>query len=184
MNADRDNSEQPVRWPFDPPYTADDLPQLDRQHRIIGLGAEWEASSRRAEIAATRLADAGTPPSAPEPSQAATEAHGDDERVAELLAENARLTHLLGSHADGHRCTCTMTDPGVYFGSNMHPPEWEQNPWCPTHPNVDHIRDDLLALADDWESKADAGEEEGYAAAARAVRHDAKELRAALDGDA
>ena len=59
--------------------------------------------------------------------------------AAELLAEVDRLRRLLGSHTDGHRCTCTMTDPGVYHGDNMHPPEWEPDPWCPTHPDVDVI---------------------------------------------
>ena len=37
--------------------------------------------------------------------------------AAELLAEVDRLRRLLGSHADGHRCTCTMTDPGIRRGS-------------------------------------------------------------------
>jgi hypothetical protein len=46
-----DEPVQPVRWPFTPPYTADDLPELDRLHRIIGLGSEWLASERRAELA-------------------------------------------------------------------------------------------------------------------------------------
>ena len=53
--------------------------------------------------------------------------------------EADQLRHLLGSHADGHRCTCTMTDPGVYHGDNMHPPEWEQDPWCPTHPHMPYV---------------------------------------------
>ena len=69
------------------------------------------------------------------------------QEIALLRAENERLRRtvdvqdrLLGSHADGRRCTCTMVDPGVYHGDNMHPPEWEQDPWCPTHPDADYIR--------------------------------------------
>ena len=54
------------------------------------------------------------------------------------------LIHLLGSHADGHRCTCIMTSPGIPWAS---PPEWEQDPWCPTHPDVDYIRAERDALA-------------------------------------
>ena len=68
------------------------------------------------------------------------------EHVKELLAEVARLTHLLGSHADGHRCTCTMTDPGIRHGDNAHPPEWEQDPWCPTHPDMDVILTEVARL--------------------------------------
>lgn len=41
------------------------------------------------------------------------------------------------------RCTCTMIDPGVYHGDNMHPPEWEQDPWCLVHPYVAHIRQEF-----------------------------------------
>lgn len=59
--------------------------------------------------------------------------------AAELLAEVERLTGLLGSHADGHRCTCTMTDPGIRHGDNAHPPEWQHDPWCLTHPDMDVI---------------------------------------------
>lgn len=56
-----------------------------------------------------------------------------------VLAEVERLTYLLGSHADGHRCTCTMTDPGIRHGDNAHPPEWQHDPWCLTHPDMDVI---------------------------------------------
>ena len=47
-------------------------------------------------------------------------------------AEVERLTHLLGSHADGHLCTCTM----LTGQTPWEPAEWEQDPWCPTHPNM------------------------------------------------
>lgn len=66
--------------------------------------------------------------------------------AAELLAEVDRLTGLLGSHADGHRCTCTMTDPGIRHGDNAHPPEWEQDPWCLTHPDMDVILAEVARL--------------------------------------
>lgn len=48
MTNETDRTE---RWPFEPPYTATDLPQLDRLHSLVGLGPEWLASERRAEIA-------------------------------------------------------------------------------------------------------------------------------------
>jgi hypothetical protein len=40
------------RQPFDPPYTPADVPRLDALHWLIGLGAEWMESDRRAEILA------------------------------------------------------------------------------------------------------------------------------------
>jgi hypothetical protein len=80
------------------------------------------------------------------------------DRLAPVEAERDRLRHLLGSHADGHRCTCEMTDPGR---PGISPPEWEQDPWCPTHPNMDYVlaevaaRDEVIArvraLAEQWE---------------------------------
>lgn len=39
-----------ARMPFDPPYTVDDIPQLDELHKAVGLGSEWIASDRRAEM--------------------------------------------------------------------------------------------------------------------------------------
>lgn len=67
-----------------------------------------------------------------------------DVEQADLRAEVDRLAHLLGAFADDrHRCSCTMIDPGVYHGYNMHPPEWEQDPWCPVHPDVDQIRQEF-----------------------------------------
>lgn len=39
------------RTPFDPPYTAEDLPQLDTLHDAAGIGEPWRDSERRAEIA-------------------------------------------------------------------------------------------------------------------------------------
>lgn len=38
------------RVPFDPPYTAADLGQLDALHERAGLGVEWRESDRRAQI--------------------------------------------------------------------------------------------------------------------------------------
>ena len=70
--------------------------------------------------------------------------------------EADQLRHLLGSHADGHRCTCTMTDPGVYHGNNMRPPEWEQDPWCPTHPDMPYVIEEhrkALARAESAEAE-------------------------------
>lgn len=45
-------AEPSIRQPFDPPYTRDDLPQLDTLHAAIGLGDEWLASEARANVAA------------------------------------------------------------------------------------------------------------------------------------
>lgn len=42
-----------ARTPFDPPYTSEDLPQLDALHQVAGLGYLWLTSKRRAEIALT-----------------------------------------------------------------------------------------------------------------------------------
>jgi hypothetical protein len=66
-----------------------------------------------------------------------------EQELSATRAEMARLTHLLGSHADGHRCTCTMTDPGK---PGIEPPEWEQDPWCPTHPDVDVVLAEVARL--------------------------------------
>lgn len=57
------------------------------------------------------------------------------ERVAELERENGRLSALLGSHRDGHRCTCEMLSPQTH----LEPAEWEWNPYCPTHGDVEHV---------------------------------------------
>jgi len=39
-----------ARDPFDPPYTKEDVPELDRRHKAIGLGDEWLCSDRRQEL--------------------------------------------------------------------------------------------------------------------------------------
>jgi hypothetical protein len=39
-----------ARVPFDPPYTRNDVPELDRRHKAIGLGEEWLTSDRRQEL--------------------------------------------------------------------------------------------------------------------------------------
>lgn len=80
----------------------------------------------------------------------------------EAKAETERLRHLLGSHADGHLCTCEMIDPGVYHGENMHPPEWEQDPWCPTHPDVEHIKTEVAARLAAVEALANGPAGDGY----------------------
>ena len=61
-----------------------------------------------------------------------------------LREDRDRLARLLGGHADGHRCTCKMTRHASYTA--MTPAEWEQDPWCPTHPDVDFIRAEKAAL--------------------------------------
>ena len=101
--------------------------------------------------------------------------------IHHLQSEVARLTRLLGSHADGHRCTCTLTDPGNYdvAGGNAHPPEWEQDPWCPTHPNVDAIKYWVEGLIHNWHEEADAGVDERYGRVIARVLHScANELTA------
>jgi hypothetical protein len=55
--------------------------------------------------------------------------------VHDLVLEVRRLQRLLGSHTDGHLCTCTEIHPG----SPWEPADWEQDPWCPTHPNMTFI---------------------------------------------
>lgn len=42
-----------MRTPFNPPYTADDIPQLDALHIITGLGKEWLESGTRERIVRT-----------------------------------------------------------------------------------------------------------------------------------
>lgn len=80
--------------------------------------------------------------------------------LARVTKERDRLTHLLGSHADGHRCTCEMIDPGK---PGIEPPTWEQDPWCLTHPDMAVIVAEVKALK------------------AKADRYDA--LRADVEGD-
>ena len=64
------------------------------------------------------------------------------EWLAALCRENDRLERLLGSHADGHRCTCEMLASQTPWA----PAEWEPDPWCPTHPDVDTIVMEVDAL--------------------------------------
>lgn len=40
-----------MRVPFDPPYTQEDLEQLDALHESVGLGEEWLKSEQRCIIA-------------------------------------------------------------------------------------------------------------------------------------
>lgn len=39
-----------ARIPLDPPFTADDIPQLDEVHQAIDLGEEWLDSVQRANM--------------------------------------------------------------------------------------------------------------------------------------
>lgn len=39
-----------MRFPLDPPYTSDDIPQLDALHDAIGLGDIWRTSQKRYEL--------------------------------------------------------------------------------------------------------------------------------------
>jgi hypothetical protein len=106
-----------------------------------------------------------------------TFAGGERDRALAAEAQVARLTHLLGSHADGHRCTCTLTRAANY--SLMTPDEWEQDPWCPTHPDVESIKHWIEGLAHNWSEEADYGEDERYGRIiARTLRLCATELRA------
>lgn len=63
--------------------------------------------------------------------------------LARVTKERDRLTHLLGSHADGHRCSCTEIDPGK---PGIEPPAWEQDPWCLTHPDMAVIAAEVKTL--------------------------------------
>ena len=70
--------------------------------------------------------------------------------LAALIAEVEKLTYLLGSHADGHRCTCEMLSPG----NHISPPDWQRDPWCMTHPDMDYIKAETSSLRE----RADAAE--------------------------
>jgi hypothetical protein len=92
-----------------------------------------------------------------------------NKEAAEVLAaqrdENVKLTHLLGSHANGHLCTCKP----LPRHSPWEPPDWEQDPWCPTHPNMsivqaeyNRLRQGFVVLA---RQTGDEPGSEGYAQA-------------------
>lgn len=42
-----------AREPFDPPYTSEDVPQLDKLHYAVGIGEEWLNSEKREELLKT-----------------------------------------------------------------------------------------------------------------------------------
>lgn len=69
-----------------------------------------------------------------------------DQTNATLRQEVQQLKHLLGSHVDGSRCTCTLIDSGDGYSQ---PSEWEQDPWCPTHPDMTVILDAVRQLKED-----------------------------------
>lgn len=72
-----------------------------------------------------------------------SEGEHDDADVRWLLTQVGRLQGLLGSHDDGHRCSCTLLDSG-----GIHePPEWEQDPWCLTHPDMDYVTAEFARLS-------------------------------------
>lgn len=48
-----------MRIPFDPPYTKDDLPQLDKIFDAIGLGDFWMYSDARKDIAGGKVRHTG-----------------------------------------------------------------------------------------------------------------------------
>lgn len=75
-------------------------------------------------------------------------------RLAELekaQAEILRLETLYGAKIEGIACECTEITPG----SHIEPPAYEQNPWCPVHPDVNQIRAEFAGLKDLLD-KADA----------------------------
>lgn len=44
-----------AREPFEPPFTRDDLPELDTRHQNIGLGREWFESEARADLSGVKV---------------------------------------------------------------------------------------------------------------------------------
>lgn len=75
-------------------------------------------------------------------------------RLVELekaQAEILRLETLYGAKIEGIACECAQITPG----SHIEPPEYEQNPWCPAHPDMDQIRTEFTRLKDLLD-KADA----------------------------
>lgn len=84
--------------------------------------------------------------------------HGEQRvRAEKAEAEVTRLTYLLGSHADGHQCTCTEINPGA---EGISPPEWEQDPWCPTHPDMNYVTAEVKRLRERTEEAEAAMREE------------------------
>jgi hypothetical protein len=68
---------------------------------------------------------------------------GPETGIMRLVAEVEWLRGLLGSKADGGDCTCTETHPGSPWSG---PAEWEQDPWCPTHPNMTYVLQEVARL--------------------------------------
>lgn len=48
-----------MRIPFDPPYTKEDLPQLDSLHAAVGLYDLWINSDARKELAGGKMRKKG-----------------------------------------------------------------------------------------------------------------------------
>ena len=55
----------------------------------------------------------------------------------QIAAERDRLLRLMGGDRvrEYYPCTCTEVRPAEY-GPDPQPAEWEQDPWCPTHPDM------------------------------------------------
>lgn len=101
MSADRDKSEQPVRCAC-PVNVAGDI-RCHKCREYVNVRC-WNCKTPRGEgtCPSQRLADAGTTPSAPEPSQATTEAHGNEERVARYVEAVSRsMVQPLGALPPG-----------------------------------------------------------------------------------
>lgn len=65
-----------------------------------------------------------------------------ESRRVELEKAQARILQLetlCGVKIEGHACECTEITPG----NHISPPEYEQNPWCPVHPSISQIREEL-----------------------------------------
>lgn len=63
--------------------------------------------------------------------------------IDDLEAENGLLKGLLGSHVDGHECSCTMISPQTPH----EPADWEQDPWCMTHSNMGIVSLEAVRMA-------------------------------------
>ena len=188
MSDDRVRSEQPTHNHFAYRYAACGA-ELRTLKPTPGLPDCQECAQIMAEMEARevseRLADAGTTQSAPEPSQAATEAHSDEERVARYVeAANAATERhqFFASHGPGRLSHYGCTGCDLRFADRH---------GHPLHVAYERTRA-VMAVADAERARA---WDEGFASGkSRAMRymsdepslglHVANPYRAALDGDA